>query len=178
MLCQGSPGRLRQEPDVCSEQRHKQTLHPRRHADGRGSALVIQETHIRDSRVVQWLGLCAHTAGGLGLIPGWGTKIPHAVWHGPEKKEEEEMYIKTTPRYLYRPMRMTLIKMRNNIKKLVSAVISYTYTYILFHILFYYDLLQDTEYSSLCYTVGPCCSPVSYIVVCILYDSTMLCTCP
>ena len=85
------------------------------------------------------------------------------------------MYIKTTPRYLYRPMRMTLIKMRNNIKKVVSAVISYTYTYTLFHILFYYDLLQDTEYSSLCYTVGPCCSPVSYIVVCILYDSTVLC---
>ena len=26
-------------------------------------------------------------AGGPGLIPGWGTKIPHAVW--PKKKKKE-----------------------------------------------------------------------------------------
>ena len=30
-------------------------------------------------------------------------------------------------------------------------------TYILFHFLFHYDLSQDIEYSSLCYTAGPCC---------------------
>ena len=24
--------------------------------------------------VVQWLGLCAPNAGGLGFIPGWGTR--------------------------------------------------------------------------------------------------------
>ena len=29
--------------------------------------------------------------------------------------------------------------------------------YILFYILFHYGLSQDIEYSSLCYTVGPCC---------------------
>ena len=33
----------------------------------------------------------------------------------------------------------------------------YIYTYILFHILFHYTLSQYTEYSSLCYTGGPCC---------------------
>ena len=37
---------------------------------------------------------------------------------------------------------------------------------ILFKILFPYRLLQDIELSSLCYTVGPCCSPILYIVVC------------
>ena len=26
--------------------------------------------------MVQWLGLQASTAGGMGLIPSWGTKIP------------------------------------------------------------------------------------------------------
>ena len=41
------------------------------------------------------------------------------------------------------------------------------YIYILFQILFHYRLLQDTEYSSLCYTGGPCCLPILYIVVCI-----------
>ena len=39
--------------------------------------------------------------------------------------------------------------------------------YILFQILFHYRLLQDIDYSSLCYTVGPCCLPILYIVVCI-----------
>ena len=29
---------------------------------------------------VQWLGLRAFTAEGAGSIPGWGTKIPQAVW--------------------------------------------------------------------------------------------------
>ena len=30
------------------------------------------------SWVEQWLRLCASTAGGVGSIPGWRTKIPHA----------------------------------------------------------------------------------------------------
>ena len=34
----------------------------------------------KTSLVVQWLGLWASSAGGMGLIPGWGTKIPHAMW--------------------------------------------------------------------------------------------------
>ena len=39
----------------------------------------------------------------------------------------------------------------------------YIYIYILFHILFNYGLLQDIEYSSLCYTVGPCCLSILYM---------------
>ena len=41
--------------------------------------------------VVQWLGLCAFTvstAGGMGLIPGWGTKIPHATCFGQKTKQK------------------------------------------------------------------------------------------
>ena len=38
----------------------------------------------------------------------------------------------------------------------------YIYIYILFHILFHCGLLQDIEYSSLCYTVGPCCLFIHY----------------
>ena len=36
-----------------------------------------------NSLAVQWLGLGAFTAQGLGSIPGWGTKIPeatHVAW--------------------------------------------------------------------------------------------------
>ena len=38
-----------------------------------------------NSLVVQWLGLCALTAKGLGSIPGQGTKNPQAT-HGTAKK--------------------------------------------------------------------------------------------
>ena len=39
--------------------------------------------------MVHLLRFCTSTAGGIGLIPGQGTKIPHAVWHGFKKKEIE-----------------------------------------------------------------------------------------
>ena len=44
---------------------------------------------------------------------------------------------------------------------------------MLFQILFHYRLLQDMEYSCLCYTVGPCYIPILYIVVCICLEKAM-----
>ena len=44
--------------------------------------------------------------------------------------------------------------------------------YILFHIIFHYTLLQDTEYSSLFCTVGPCCLSVLYTIAWILQSQT------
>ena len=44
----------------------------------------------RTSRVVQWLRLWAFNAGGKGLIPGWGTKVPHAVWCGQKNLRKNE----------------------------------------------------------------------------------------
>ena len=41
---------------------------------------------------------------------------------------------------------------------------THTHTHILFCILFYYGLLPNTEYGSLCYIVGPCCFSTLYIV--------------
>ena len=43
--------------------------------------------------------------------------------------------------------------------------LSYTHIYILFYILFHYGLSQDIEYSSQCYTVGPCCLSILYVIV-------------
>ena len=40
--------------------------------------------------------------------------------------------------------------------------------------LFSYRLLQNTEYSSLCYSVGPYYLSILYIVVCICYSQHML----
>ena len=39
-----------------------------------------------DVLVVQWLRLCASTAGIVGLMPGRGTKILHAKWYSQKKK--------------------------------------------------------------------------------------------
>ena len=40
------------------------------------------------SLVVQWLGLCTSTTGGVDSIPGWGTKLPYATWHGLPKNKD------------------------------------------------------------------------------------------
>ena len=34
---------------------------------------------------VQWLRLCASTAGSVDIIPGWGTKILYITWHSQKK---------------------------------------------------------------------------------------------
>ena len=46
----------------------------------------------------------------------------------------------------------------------------YVCIYILFQILFHYRLIHYIKYSSLCSTVGPCCSSTLYIAVCISYS--------
>ena len=38
---------------------------------------------------VQWLRLWASTAGGVGSIPGWGTKIPRAECGVAKKKQNK-----------------------------------------------------------------------------------------
>ena len=38
---------------------------------------------------VQWLGLHASSAGGIGSIPGRGSKILHAAWFGQKKKKKD-----------------------------------------------------------------------------------------
>ena len=38
----------------------------------------LKNDRIGTSLIVQWLGLCAPSTGGLGSIPGQGINIPHA----------------------------------------------------------------------------------------------------
>ena len=47
---------------------------------------MTQKIGWKNSLVVQWLRLCVSNAEGVGLTPNWGSKIPHALWHGPKKK--------------------------------------------------------------------------------------------
>ena len=43
--------------------------------------------------VVQWLRLHASTAGGMGSIPGWGTKMLHALQCGKKKKKNCHYFV-------------------------------------------------------------------------------------
>ena len=45
-----------------------------------------EQENPRTSLAVQWLRLCVSNAGGVGLIPGQGTKIPHTAQHSQKKK--------------------------------------------------------------------------------------------
>ena len=48
--------------------------------------------------MVQWLRLCASTAGGLGLIPSWEAKIPHTMQvEQPKKKNSGKNVTTHTP---------------------------------------------------------------------------------
>ena len=44
----------------------------------------------RNSLAVYGLGLCTSTVGGMGSIPGGGTKIPHAPPRSNKKKGEKK----------------------------------------------------------------------------------------
>ena len=41
--------------------------------------------------MVQWLRLHASNAGAPGSIPGWGTKIPQAMWHGQRNPQTQNL---------------------------------------------------------------------------------------
>ena len=40
---------------------------------------LFKMTLLGTSLAIQWLRLCASTAGGMGSVPGWGASILHAM---------------------------------------------------------------------------------------------------
>lgn len=51
---------------------------------GRPTSLCIDKNYPETSLAVQWLGVCAPNAVGMGSIPGRGTFIPRAAWSSPK----------------------------------------------------------------------------------------------
>ena len=63
----------------------------------------LKKSRMRNSLVVQWLGLHVLTAKGQGSIPGRETKIPQAARHGPQKKKkQDENYLLGHLRNMYK----------------------------------------------------------------------------
>ena len=59
---------------------------------------IKTQANFGHSLAVQWLGLLASTERGTGSIPGWGIKIPHAVWQGRKKKTNQAILMTHEPR--------------------------------------------------------------------------------
>ena len=58
----------------------KQTLLVKKKKKTRGiSKLLFKKKFLGTIQAVQWLRLPTSNSGGADSIPGWGTKIPHAV---------------------------------------------------------------------------------------------------
>ena len=49
---------------------------------------IVHSTNTGTSLVVQWLRLHTSTSGGGGLIPDWGSMIPHATQCGQTKTKK------------------------------------------------------------------------------------------
>ena len=54
--------------------------HRRFHSELSLETAVLKGLSLGTSQVVQWLRFHAANIGGVGLNPGWETKIPHAMW--------------------------------------------------------------------------------------------------
>ena len=63
---------------------------------------AVQKVHYRTSLAVQWLRLCASTAGGAGSIPGHGTKILHAMQHGQNQTKPKQNKTKSVLEILFK----------------------------------------------------------------------------
>ena len=50
---------------------------------------IYEKECMRSFLVLQWLRLCASNAGGTDLIPGQGTRLPHTMCHGLQRKKKE-----------------------------------------------------------------------------------------
>ena len=66
---------------------HLSTLHSSKFFDS-------ENWRLRTSLLVQWFGLHALTAEGMGSIPSQGTQIPQAAWHSQKKKKPTETALK------------------------------------------------------------------------------------
>ena len=77
---------------------------------GKGSTLFRnQNGFLRNSLAIQCSGLCVLTAESLGLIPGWGTKIPQVTWSGhlPQKQQTKTKWFHCSTVYNSQDMETT-----------------------------------------------------------------------
>ena len=85
-------------------------------------------------------------------------------------QKQENLFKQLSPWYSFMKQAIffNFIEVKLIYKLLISAVQksdSVIHAYTLFIFFFHYGLSQDIEYSSLCYTVGPCCLSILYIIV-------------
>ena len=77
---------------TCAHRPHHPALPPQAHIHllSHVCSLMTEKKTLGTSLVVQWLRLLAPNAGGMGPIPGQGTKIPQATWRDQKKEKRKE----------------------------------------------------------------------------------------
>ena len=77
------------------------------------------EKNLGNSLAVQWLGLGAFTAVGLGSIPGWGTKILQLrpMWHSRKKKKRERENHFAVHQKLIQHCKSTILQLKKKKRK-------------------------------------------------------------
>ena len=74
--------------------------------------------------MVQWLGLCASTAEGMGLIAGRETKILQAAQRGKKKKERKKEMVETKKRKKISETKSWFFEKINKIAKPLARLIT------------------------------------------------------
>ena len=72
--------------------------------------------------MVQWLEFLALTVEGLGSVPGQGTKIPQATWHGQKKKKTTLQMPKTQLTVFYNLIHIPQVAGGRNLPVAVEKV--------------------------------------------------------
>ena len=75
------------------------------------------------SLAVQWLGLCASTAGGTGQIPGRGTGIPCAAWHSHRKQKKRKKINQTHLICLFKGLYLDSLKTKWEVLPFILVLI-------------------------------------------------------
>lgn len=58
--------------------------------------------------VVQWLRLRTSTAGGVGVIPGWGTKLSHTAWQKENSLAQKQSHYTHNDPFLQNSLKKSL----------------------------------------------------------------------
>ena len=93
---------------------------------------LFKNTKIGNSLAVQWLGLCAFTAKGLGSIPGQGTKIPQATRCGQKNPKKTKNTTEKKQRLVLGKSELSDTYHRDSIINISVLGLSHICLYLLF----------------------------------------------
>ena len=105
---------------------------------------------LKKSLEVQWFGLCVSMAEGMGSIPGWGTKIPHAMWCAKKKTNSscQKKRLEKQPRHHWD------LNLNDHLIWISLFILSFITVLYFFH--------STSQFSSVSQSCTTLCNPMNY----------------